>query len=78
MPVKAVGPKMERATQLKNVAVSEAPMLEHVQRVMESAAQVSVHIFIRLHFPIVQIYIFLKHSLAEAETIDESDQALLL
>ena len=46
MPVKAVGPKMERATQLKNVAVSEAPMLEHVQRVMESAAQVSVHILI--------------------------------
>ena len=46
MPVKAVGIKMERATQLKNVAVSEAPMLEHVQRVMESAAQVSVSILI--------------------------------
>ena len=45
MPVKAMA-RPVLATQLKNVAVSEAPMLDHVQRVMESAAQVSVHIFI--------------------------------
>ena len=45
MPVKAMA-RPVLATQLKNVAVSEAPMLDHVQRVMESAAQVSVHILI--------------------------------
>ena len=45
MPVKAMA-RPVLVTQLKNVAVSEAPMLDHVQRVMESAAQVSVHILI--------------------------------